>query len=109
MGLATESNNISVYKACIKNANKLKNPTHPFLFGKSNRLNLGPISNFLSILTAVEKLLIAYIYIFIYKSYVYIASNITILAIFTALAVTALVRDYYGPITSLLRTLVRGA
>jgi hypothetical protein len=63
MGLATEGNNISVYKACIKNANSLKNPALPFLFSKSNKLNLGPIPSFLPILTAVEELLIIYIHI----------------------------------------------
>ena len=63
MGLATEGNNIGVYKACIKDADSLKNPTLPPLFNKSNRLNLGPIPGFLPILTAVEELLIAHIYI----------------------------------------------
>jgi hypothetical protein len=63
MGLATEGDNIGVYKACIKDTNSLKNPTLPPLFGESNRLNLGPVPSFLPILTAVEELLITYIYI----------------------------------------------
>ena len=63
MGLATEGDNIGVYKACIKDTDSLKNPTLPPLFGESNGLNLGPIPGFLPILTAVEELLIARVYI----------------------------------------------
>ena len=63
MGLATEGNNIGVCKACIKDANSLKDPTLPSLFGESNGLDPGPIPGFLPILTAVEELLIAHIYI----------------------------------------------
>ena len=63
MGLATEGDNIGVCKACIKDANSLKNLTIPLLFSKSNGLNLGPIPGFLPILTAVEELLITRVYI----------------------------------------------
>jgi len=65
MGLATEGNNIGVYKACVKDANTLKDPTLSSLFGESNGLNLGPIPSFLPILTAVEELLIARIYVYL--------------------------------------------
>src|SRR6266568_4823805 len=65
MGLATEGNNIGVYKACIKDADSLKDLTLPPLFSESNGLNLGPIPGFLPILTAVEELLIAYVYIYL--------------------------------------------
>ena len=65
MGLAMEGNNIGVYKACIKDANSLKNLTLPPLFSKSNGLNLEPIPGFLPILTAVEELLIACVYIYL--------------------------------------------
>jgi hypothetical protein len=65
MGLAIEGNNIGIYKACIKDANSLKDPTLPPLFSESNRLNLGPVPGFLLILTAVEELLIIYIYIYL--------------------------------------------
>ena len=70
MGLATEGDNIDIYKACIKDTNKLKDPTLPSLFGKSNRLNLGPIPGFLFVLTAVKELLIAYIYIHLQVIYI---------------------------------------
>ena len=60
-----EGNNIGVCKACIKDADSLKDLTLPPLFGKSNGLNLGPIPGFLPILTAVEELLIVYIYIYL--------------------------------------------
>ena len=65
IGLATDSNNIGIYKDYIKDTNSLKNLTLPFLFSESNRLNLGPIPDFLPILTAVEELLIVYIYIYL--------------------------------------------
>ena len=65
MGLATEGNNIGVYKAYIKDADSLKDLTLSPLFGKSNRLNLGPIPGFLPILTAVEELLIARVYVYL--------------------------------------------
>ena len=65
MGLATEGDNIGVCKACIRDANSLKDPALPSLFGEGNELNLGPVPSFLPILTAVEELLIAYIYIYL--------------------------------------------
>jgi hypothetical protein len=65
MGLATEGNNIGIYKSCIKDADSLKDLTLSPLFSKSNKLNLGPIPGFLSILTAVEELLITRVYIYL--------------------------------------------
>jgi len=63
MGLATEGDNIGVCKACIKDADSLKDLTLLSLFGESNGLNPGPIPSFLPILTAVEELLIARVYV----------------------------------------------
>jgi hypothetical protein len=63
MGLATEGNNIGVCKAYIRDTNSLKDPALPSLFSEGNELNLGPVPNFLPILTAVEELLIARVYI----------------------------------------------
>jgi len=65
MGLAIKGNNIDIYKAYIKDANKLKDLTLFPLFSKSNRLNLGPVSGFLPILTVVEELLITRIYVYL--------------------------------------------
>jgi len=65
MGLATEGNNIGVYKAYVKDAHCLKDLALPPLFGKSNGLNLGPVPGFLPILTAVEELLIARVYVYL--------------------------------------------
>ena len=65
MGLATEGNNIGICKACIKDADSLKNLTLPPLFSKSNNLNLGPVPGFLPILTAVEELLITRVYTYL--------------------------------------------
>ena len=63
MGLAIEGDNIGVCKAYIKDINSLKDLTLPSLFNNNNGLNLGPIPSFLPIFTAVEELLIIYIYI----------------------------------------------
>jgi hypothetical protein len=71
MGLAIEGNSIGIYKACIKDANNLKDLTLPSLFSESNELNLGPIPSFLPILTTVEELLITYIHIYLQVVYIY--------------------------------------
>ena len=63
MGLATEGDNIGVCKAYIKDADSLKDLTLPPLFSESNGLNTGPVPSFLPILTAVEELLIARVYV----------------------------------------------
>ena len=65
MGLATEGNDIGVYKACIRDANSLKDLALPSLFSEGNKLNLGPVPGFLSILTAVEELLIVCVYVYL--------------------------------------------
>jgi len=65
MGLATEGNNIGIYKAYIKDTDSLKYLTLFPLFSKSNGLNPGPILSFLPILTAVEELLITRIYVYL--------------------------------------------
>ena len=65
MGLAIKGDNIGIYKAYIKDTNSLKGLTLPPLFGKSNGLDLGPIPGFLPILTVVEELLIARIYVYL--------------------------------------------
>ena len=63
MGLVMEGDDIGVYKAYIRDANSLKNPALPSLFSEGNKLDPGPVPSFLPILTAVEELLIAHIYI----------------------------------------------
>ena len=63
MGVAMERNNIGIYKAYIKDADGLKDLTLPPLFSKSNGLDPGPVPGFLPILTAVEELLIARVYV----------------------------------------------
>ena len=63
IGLAMEGDNIGVCKACIKDADCLKDPALPSLFGKSNELNPRLVPSFLPILTAVEELLIARVYV----------------------------------------------
>ena len=65
MGLAIEGDDISICKACIRDANSLKDLALSSLFSKSNGLNLGPVPGFLPILTAVEELLIARVYVYL--------------------------------------------
>ena len=65
MGLIIKSDNIGVYKAYIRDANSFKNLALFFLFGDSNKHNLGPVLSFLPILTAVEEFLIVCIYIYL--------------------------------------------
>jgi len=71
MGLATEGNNIGVCKACIRDANSLKDLALSSLFSKGNKLNPGPVPSFLPILTAVEELLIARVYVYLQVMRVY--------------------------------------
>ena len=69
-GPSYRGDNIGVCKACIKDANSLKNLTLPPLFSESNGLDLGSILSFLPILTTVEELLITYIYIHLQVMYI---------------------------------------
>jgi hypothetical protein len=69
MGLATQGDDISVYKACIKNAKSLNNLPLLFLFSNTNELNLGLIPKDLPILTGVEEMMIIYIYVYLQVVY----------------------------------------
>ena len=65
-----EGNNISIYKACIRDANSLKDLALSSLFSNGNKLNLGPVPGFLPILTAVEEPLIARVYVYLQVVYI---------------------------------------
>ena len=65
MGLVMEGDYIGVCKACIRDANSLKDLALLSLFSKGNELNLGPVPSFLPIFTAVEELLIMRVYIYL--------------------------------------------
>ena len=65
MGLATQGDNISVYKVCIKDIKIFKSLINPLLFSNSNMLNLKPISKGLPLLTRVKEIIIARIYIYL--------------------------------------------
>jgi hypothetical protein len=71
MGLATQDDNIGVYKACIKDAKSLKNPTLSLLFSDANELNPGLIPKYLPILTRVEEMMITCVYIYLQVIHVY--------------------------------------
>ena len=64
--------NISVYKAYIKDAKSLNNSPLPFLFSNANKFNLGLIFKDLPILTRVKEIIIIYIYIYLFTGYIYI-------------------------------------
>ena len=63
MHLATQSNNISVCKACVRDANSLKYLSKPFLFSNANNIDLGTVPKYLPTLTEVEEIMITYIHI----------------------------------------------
>ena len=65
IGLATQGNDIGVCKAYIKDIRNLKSPINPLLFSNSNILNLEPVPKDLPLLTGVEEIMIAYIYIYL--------------------------------------------
>jgi hypothetical protein len=63
MHLATEGDNISVYKAYIKDAKSLKYPNKPFLFSDANNIDLSTIPEHLPTLTKVKKIMITCVHI----------------------------------------------
>jgi hypothetical protein len=65
MHLATHSDDISVYKACIKNTKSLRYLSKPFLFSNANNINLGTVSKHLPTLTKIKEMIIIYIYIYL--------------------------------------------
>ena len=52
--LATQGDNISVCKACIRDTNSLKYPSEPFLFSDANNMDPGAVPKYLPTLTEVE-------------------------------------------------------
>jgi hypothetical protein len=63
--------NISVYKACIKDTKSLKNPSKPFLFSDANNMDPGTVLKYLPTLTKVEEMIIAHIHIHLQIAWVY--------------------------------------
>jgi hypothetical protein len=55
--------NISMYKACIKDTKSLKDPSEPFLFSNINNMDPGTIPKYLPTLIKVKEMIIAYIHI----------------------------------------------
>ena len=71
MRLAIQGDNISVYKACVKDTKSLRYLSNPFLFSNVNNINLSTVSKHLSILTKVKEMIIVYIYIHLQVVQVY--------------------------------------
>ena len=65
MHLATHSNDISVYKAYIRDSKSLKNLSKSFLFSNANNIDLSTMLKYLPTLTDVEEIIITYIYIYL--------------------------------------------
>ena len=63
MHLATHSNDIGIYKACVRDAKSLKNPSEPFLFSDANNMDPGAIPEYLPILTKVEEMIITRVHV----------------------------------------------
>ena len=63
MHLAIYGDNISIYKACVRDIKSLKNLSKPFLFSNANNIDLGTMPKHLPTLTEVEEMIITYIYI----------------------------------------------
>jgi hypothetical protein len=63
MHLAIYSDNISVYKAYIRDTKSLKDPSKPFLFSNANNINPGAMPEHLPTLTKVKEMIITYIYV----------------------------------------------
>ena len=56
------SDDISVYKACIRDIKSLKYLSEPFLFGNMNNMDPGTMPKHLPILTEVKEMIIACVY-----------------------------------------------
>ena len=63
MHLATQGDDISICKACVRDTNSLKYLSKPFLFSNANNIDLGTIPKYLPTLTKVEEIIIARVYI----------------------------------------------
>ena len=71
MHLAIQNDNISVYKAYIRDTKSLKYLSESFLFSNINNINLGTMPKHLPTLTKVEEMIIVYIYIHLQMAQVY--------------------------------------
>ena len=63
MHLATQSNDISICKAYIRDTKSLKYLSEPFLFSNANNLDPGAMPEHLPTLTEVEKIIIARVHV----------------------------------------------
>ena len=63
MHLATQGNDIGIYKAYIRDAKSLKDPSEPFLFSNANNIDLGTVPKYLPTLTKVKEIIITYIHV----------------------------------------------
>jgi len=65
MHLAMQGDNIGLYKARVRDAKSLKDPSKPFLFSNANNIDLGAVPKHLPMLTKVKEMIIARIHIYL--------------------------------------------
>ena len=65
MHLATQSDNISIYKACVRDTKSLKYPSKPFLFSNVNNIDLNTMPKHLPTLIKVKEIIITYVYVYL--------------------------------------------
>jgi hypothetical protein len=65
MHLATHGDNVSIYKACVRDTKSLKDLSKPFLFNDVNNINPGTMPKHLPTLTEVKEMIIAYIHVYL--------------------------------------------
>ena len=63
MHLATQGDNIGVYKACVRDAKSLKYLSEPFLFSDANNMDLGAVPKYLPTLTKAKKIIITRVHV----------------------------------------------
>ena len=56
-------NNISMCKACVRDAKSLKYPSEPFLFSDANNMDPGAVPEHLPTLTEVKEIIIACVHV----------------------------------------------
>jgi hypothetical protein len=63
MHLVIYNDDISVYKACVRDTKSLKDPSKSFLFSNANNMDPGAMPEHLPTLTEVKEMIIIYIHV----------------------------------------------
>ena len=71
MHLATQGDDIGVYKAYVRDTKSLKYLSKPFLFSNANNIDLSTVSKHLPILTKVKEMIITRVHVHLQVAWVY--------------------------------------